>query len=35
MLSSAAIEGWQRRDPEGWAHVAEWLAARSIPIVRV
>jgi hypothetical protein len=35
VVSSAALTGWQRRDPDGWARVADWLAARGVAIVRV
>ncbi len=35
VLSSVALDAWQRRDPEGWASVAEWLATRSIRILLV
>lgn len=33
VVSSASLTGWQRRDPEGWARVAEWLASRHVTIV--
>jgi len=35
VVSDAALSGWQRRDPDGWAGVAGWLAARGVAVVRV
>ena len=35
VVSAAAIAGWERRDPSGWARVREWLAARGVSIVRI
>ena len=35
VVSGAALTGWQRRDPEGWARVVEWLTAKGVAIVRV
>ena len=35
VVSTAALTAWQRRDPEGWAKVAEWLDASQVAIVRV
>ena len=30
-----AVKAWARREPEQWARVAEWLAARNVSIVKV
>jgi len=35
VVSNAAHDGWQRRDPTGWELVRRWLAARGVVIVRV
>jgi hypothetical protein len=35
VVSNAALDGWQRRDPTGWELVRRWLAARGVVIVRV
>lgn len=35
VVSAAAIAGWERRDPSGWARVRDWLAARGVAIVRI
>jgi hypothetical protein len=29
VVSSQALRGWTRRDPEAWAKVAAWLAAQK------
>ncbi len=31
----AALKGWQERDPEAWANVAEWLGARGKTVVEI
>ena len=30
-----AVKAWQRDEPEAWAKVAGWLAARDVPLVPV
>jgi hypothetical protein len=35
VVSSHAIAGWMRRDPEGWKKVADWLAAQGVAVVRI
>jgi hypothetical protein len=29
------MEAWERREPETWAKVSGWLAARGVSILRV
>jgi len=35
VVASAAIEGWEQRDPASWAKVATWLAANGVTVVRI
>jgi hypothetical protein len=35
VLSSAAVTGWARRDPEGWAKVSAWLAEGGVALVQI
>lgn len=35
VVTTAALEAWQVRDPTGWERVREWLAARGVAIVRI
>jgi hypothetical protein len=35
VVSSAAVTGWARRDPGGWAKVSAWLAERGVTLVRI
>lgn len=35
VVSAAAVEGWEARDPFGWAKVSAWLAVKGVTIVRI
>jgi hypothetical protein len=35
VVSAAAIEDWERRNPAAWAQVSEWLAAQGVALVRI
>ncbi len=35
VVSAAAVEGWEDRDPLGWAKVSAWLAVKGVTIVRI
>ena len=35
VVSAAAVEGWEARDPFGWAKVSAWLAANGVAVVRI
>ena len=35
VVSAAAVEGWEDRDPFGWAKVSAWLAVKGVTIVRI
>ena len=30
-----AVSAWERREPEQWARVSEWLAAHNVSLVRI
>jgi hypothetical protein len=30
-----AVASWERREPQHWAKVAEWLAAHNVGLVKV
>ena len=34
VVSVAAVEAWEDRDPLGWAKVSAWLAANGVPVIR-
>lgn len=35
VVPGTAISAWEERDPAGWEKVSEWLAVRSVTIVRI
>jgi hypothetical protein len=35
VVSAAAVEAWEDRDPLGWAKVSAWLAANGVTVVRI
>ena len=35
VVAAAAVEGWEDRDPCGWAKVSAWLAVKGVTIVRI
>lgn len=35
VISTAALVAWEKREPDSWAKVQEWLAARGVAILRV
>jgi hypothetical protein len=35
VVSAAAIQDWERRNPRAWADVSEWLAAQGVALVRI
>jgi hypothetical protein len=34
-IPSTAVEAWERREPEHWARVTEWLAEQNVALVQV
>jgi hypothetical protein len=35
IVPQRSIDAWERREPETWLKVSDWLTARGIAIVRV
>ena len=35
VVSSQALSAWQRREPQMWEKVADWLAARGVAVLTV
>jgi hypothetical protein len=35
VVSSQALRAWQRREPETWEKVADWMAAHDVAVVTV
>jgi hypothetical protein len=35
VVSIQAVKSWERREPEQWAKVVEWLVARKVSLVKV
>ena len=35
VVPSQAVRSWERREPQQWARVAEWLAAQNVGLVSV
>ena len=35
VVSVQAVKSWERREPERWAKVIEWLLARKVSLVKV
>jgi hypothetical protein len=34
VVSSGAIAGWMRCDPQGWQKVSDWLTAQGVTLVQ-
>lgn len=34
-IPSTAVKAWERREPEHWARVTEWLAEQNVALVEV
>jgi hypothetical protein len=35
VVPQRSVDAWERREPETWAKVSSWLAARAVRIVRI
>ncbi len=35
VVSSQAVTSWERREPQHWAKVSEWLADSNVSLVKV
>jgi len=35
VVASASVRAWERREPETWAKVSDWLAARGKTLVEI
>jgi len=35
VVSSQALSAWQRREPQMWEKVADWLAARGVAVLTI
>jgi hypothetical protein len=35
VVSSQALRAWQRREPQTWEKVADWMAAHDVAVVTV
>jgi len=35
VVSSQALSAWQRREPQTWEKVADWMAAHDVAVVTV
>lgn len=35
VVATQAVRAWERREPDTWAKVTRWLAARNVTIVAV
>jgi hypothetical protein len=35
VISSQAMQAWERREPQTWVKVAGWLAARDVAVLTV
>lgn len=35
VVTTAALEAWEHRDPAGWEKVSEWLAENGVTVVRI
>ena len=35
VVPQRSVDAWERREPETWTKVSDWLTARGIAIVRV
>ena len=35
VVSTAAVERWTSRDPEGWSKVLQWLEGQGITLVEI
>jgi hypothetical protein len=35
VVSSLALSAWQRREPQTWEKVADWMAARDVAVVTI
>ena len=34
-IPSSAVKAWERREPQHWARVTEWLAEQNVALVQV
>ena len=35
VVPQQSVDAWERREPETWRRVSDWLAERGVPIHRV
>ncbi|HET7875748.1 MAG TPA: hypothetical protein VFN71_09495 [Methylomirabilota bacterium] len=35
IVSTRAVKAWEEREPQAWATVKDWLAARGVAVVEV